>query len=223
MAMSDRRRRLLEGRRQKILDGARHLFREYGYQGITMQDIADAVELSKGSLYLQFRNKEDLVLALVLRSFDRLEKVMEAEVAKSGNARERLERLARAYMAYAIENRGTRDAFLLTVSRRPDLGSEYQGAVRKRIDRLYGIVATIFDDGSKDGSLRPDIESVDIIRLFAVGMEVFGERLSRLGSVVTPTLAADEESLSKRYIELFIYFISPAAQGRRRSSPSKLS
>jgi hypothetical protein len=68
-------------------------------------------------------------------------------------------------------------------------------------------VAAMFDEGSKDGGVRPDIESVNIIRLFAADMEVSGERLSKLRSVLTPILAAEEESLSKKIIELFIYFI----------------
>jgi TetR/AcrR family transcriptional regulator len=208
MAMSDRRRRQREERRLRILDGAQHLFHEQGCEGITMQDIADAAEVSKGSLYLQFRNKEDLVLALILKSFDGLEGILEVEVEKPGSALERLERLARAYMAYAIENGDTRDQVLRVAALLPDRGSGYGRVLRERIERLYGIAERVFDEGKKDGSLRRDVEAKALIRLFAAGIEAFCERLTKLRSLSIPGLSEDEESLGGGFIDLFIYFVS---------------
>ena len=81
MGMSERRSHQLIERREKILDNALRLFREEGYETTTMQDIADASELSKGSLYLQFENKEALIVALLERTFDKLEGIIEKEAA----------------------------------------------------------------------------------------------------------------------------------------------
>lgn len=47
--------------REKIIDAARELFREKGYAGASMQDLADMVGLRKASLYMRFPNKESLV------------------------------------------------------------------------------------------------------------------------------------------------------------------
>ena len=59
--------------RQRILDGASRLFLQYGYKRTTMDDIAVAVGVSKGSLYLHFDSKEaifdavsDDIIAVVL-------------------------------------------------------------------------------------------------------------------------------------------------------------
>lgn len=52
--------------RQAILDAARELFNERGYNAVSLRDIADAVGISKGNLTYYFAKKEDLVEALVL-------------------------------------------------------------------------------------------------------------------------------------------------------------
>lgn len=47
--------------KEKIIQEARELFREKGYVGASMQDLADKVGLRKASLYMRFPNKEALV------------------------------------------------------------------------------------------------------------------------------------------------------------------
>jgi TetR/AcrR family transcriptional regulator len=45
---------------KKILDAAKKVFEEYGYNGARMQQIADEADISKASLHYYFRNKENL-------------------------------------------------------------------------------------------------------------------------------------------------------------------
>lgn len=57
-----------ESTRQRILEQARLLFNERGYNGVSMGDIADAVGISKGNLTYHFNKKEAIMEALVLES-----------------------------------------------------------------------------------------------------------------------------------------------------------
>ncbi len=54
------------GKRKAILDGARRVFRADGFDGASMDKIAQAARVSKGTLYVYFRSKEELFQALVL-------------------------------------------------------------------------------------------------------------------------------------------------------------
>lgn len=54
--------------RQAILDTARALFNTNGYHGVSLQDIADAVGISKGNLTYHFRKKEDIMEGLLLEN-----------------------------------------------------------------------------------------------------------------------------------------------------------
>lgn len=51
-------------RRSQILDGARHCFGEFGYEGATVRRLEEATGLSRGAIFHHFRDKEALFLAL---------------------------------------------------------------------------------------------------------------------------------------------------------------
>ncbi len=55
--------RYMEERRQDILEAARRVFVEKGYDNATMNDIAAAADVSAGSIYRYFENKRDLIAA----------------------------------------------------------------------------------------------------------------------------------------------------------------
>ena len=57
-------------KKDKILDVAEMLFSEYGYNGISMRDIADSLDMSVGNLTYHFKKKEDLVVAVVIRQHE---------------------------------------------------------------------------------------------------------------------------------------------------------
>jgi AcrR family transcriptional regulator len=209
MGMSERRTRLLEERREKILDSALRLFHEEGYETITMQDIADASEISKGSLYLQFENKEALIVALLERTFDKLEEIIEREAAAAGSARERLKRIVEAYVRTARDKEG-HDYNLWLLSRlSPKPDTPQQIFVRERIERLSSRVAVIFHEGGKDGTVREDIAPEKLIHLFSLISILIMERISTV-RLVAPLVDTSEESLLEEFLEILLYYISPS-------------
>lgn len=56
--------------KQKILAVARTLFNDYGYNGVSLRDIAKAVGISEGNLTYHFEKKENLIESLLLESVD---------------------------------------------------------------------------------------------------------------------------------------------------------
>lgn len=56
---------------EKILDVSYHLFAQKGYEKTTIQDIVDALGMSKGAIYHHFKSKEDILDALSTRSYTR--------------------------------------------------------------------------------------------------------------------------------------------------------
>jgi len=209
MGMTERRARLLAERRGRILASAQGLFREAGYDAVTMQDIADASEISKGSLYLQFHGKEDIVLALVEDSFDRIETFLIAGAEGPGSALERLRRISSAYVEYATEESGAQDNLWLLARLASDPASEQQRLVRERIERLNGIVARVVEAGKADGSIRTDLEPRNLVPLFTLVMTSLIERISKIRGLVSPIMAASDESLIREFMEILVYYIKP--------------
>jgi AcrR family transcriptional regulator len=67
MGIQERKEREKERRRQQIIVAAKRVFSEKGFSKATMEDIAQQAELSPGTLYLYFKNKEELYASLSLR------------------------------------------------------------------------------------------------------------------------------------------------------------
>lgn len=67
MGIQERKERERERRRQQIIVAAKRVFTDKGFSRATMEDIAKEAELSPGTLYLYFKNKEELYASLSLR------------------------------------------------------------------------------------------------------------------------------------------------------------
>ena len=72
MGIVERKEREKKERRRQIMDGANRLFSARGFAGTTMEDIANEVELSPATLYLYFKNKEELYAAFSLKIMETL-------------------------------------------------------------------------------------------------------------------------------------------------------
>ncbi len=68
---STRRERRIAARKEQILDAAAQVFAEKGFLRATTKEIADAADLSEGSIYNYFGNKHDLLLAIADRIIGR--------------------------------------------------------------------------------------------------------------------------------------------------------
>ncbi|OQY05785.1 MAG: TetR family transcriptional regulator [Desulfobacteraceae bacterium 4572_123] len=67
MGIQERKKREKERRRQQIIIAAKKVFSSKGFNKTTMEDIAKKAELSPGTLYLYFRNKDELFTSLSMR------------------------------------------------------------------------------------------------------------------------------------------------------------
>src|SRR5260370_36117169 len=72
MNATSRRQKRKEELRRVILDAAREIFVHEGYEKFSMRKLAEKIEYSPGSVYLYFKNKEELFECLVEESFARL-------------------------------------------------------------------------------------------------------------------------------------------------------
>ncbi len=90
MAVSARKERQLKEREQLILDRAREMLAEKGYLGLKLDELAEAVEYSKGTLYQHFSSKEDMILAICTRDMEQRAALFRRAAAFEGRPRERI-------------------------------------------------------------------------------------------------------------------------------------
>jgi AcrR family transcriptional regulator len=99
-----RRERLKQELRDEIIAAARDLFVTEGYANVSMRKIADHVGCASGTIYLHFQDKDSILSAIVIETFAKLNKRMEAIRNDKGDPLERLRRGGRAYVEFALDH-----------------------------------------------------------------------------------------------------------------------
>jgi len=90
MGTTDRKQRELQQRDSKILEVARGMLYQSGYNGLNMDRIAQQLEYAKGTIYNRFRNKEEIIIALAIQTMEKRTQMFERAAAFPGRTRERL-------------------------------------------------------------------------------------------------------------------------------------
>ena len=90
MSTQTRKQREILVREDLILKVAREMLVDHGYHGITMDRIAKAVEYSKGTIYLHFSCKEEVLIEIATRILDRRLAMVERALTFKGRPRERM-------------------------------------------------------------------------------------------------------------------------------------
>ncbi len=103
MGTKERRMREKEKRRRKILDAAKQLFFEKGFMAATMDQIARTVELGKGTLYLYFKNKEELYISLLVEGMAILNHALKTAGKEKTSWEDKISAMGRVYYQYSRE------------------------------------------------------------------------------------------------------------------------
>ncbi len=90
MVQLSRKQREIEQREALILDVARELLIQQGYLGLRMDQIADRIEYSKGTIYQHFPNKEEIILALANQALVKRSSMFSHAVTLRDQSRHRL-------------------------------------------------------------------------------------------------------------------------------------
>jgi AcrR family transcriptional regulator len=102
------RKRRGEGhtRRDEILGAAKALFLEEGYGATTIRKIAERVGVSAPALYLYFKDKDEIMLALCDQTFSHLINLFQGIECLECSPRDRLRQMGEAYIRFGLEHVG---------------------------------------------------------------------------------------------------------------------
>ena len=162
MGITERREREKEQRKNDIIDAAERVFFEKGHEIATMDDVANEAELSKGTLYLYFKNKEDLYLAIHLRGNKILHSLFEKAVKNEKSGIEKTRSIGAAYVEYFQQYPDYFNAMLYYESHDIDFADQNSVAAECLLEgkTTMDFLIDSIEIGIKDGTIRPDIDSV---------------------------------------------------------------
>jgi AcrR family transcriptional regulator len=118
---TSRKRRINgEESRQRILDGAAEIAGERGYDGTTIAAVSDRCGLPASSIYWHFADKDELIAAVIERSFGSWLSAMELPGADTGGVAERVTAMAVGIAKALLESPDfLRLGLMLTLEHRP--------------------------------------------------------------------------------------------------------
>lgn len=102
MGITERKERERLKMRELILDEAMNLFLKYGFDKVTIRRIAERIEYSPATIYLHFRDKDEILFALHREGFEELYKRQQAILAIKDPLK-RLRRHGETYLKFALE------------------------------------------------------------------------------------------------------------------------
>lgn len=101
MGILERKEREKLQRKNEIIDAAEQVFFTKGFVNSTMEEIASEAELSKGTLYLYFKNKEDLHFAINIKALEILSEMLQEVVHQTKNGYDTIYDMGRCYLDFA--------------------------------------------------------------------------------------------------------------------------
>ena len=201
-AISSLRQAQKDATRQRVLDSARDLFEEIGYEATTIRAIAQRAKVSVGSVFTSFRSKAH-VLGQVMQErlgdlYGELDRILPH---LRGSGADRCRSLFAAH--YAFELRRTR-LFLAFIAAAYDWPADPAVPVFGTNPRLRGMVRGCLEGGIAHGDVRPDAD-LDLVIDLLIATYAWNFRLAVSQGVDAQRLIA----LMDRQIGLIFAGLAP--------------
>lgn len=166
----------------RIIDAAIRVFSEKGYEATSMQDIADAAEISRGPLYYRYKTKKEIFIA-AMETYFRQEVEAHTKLLLQNRS---FSLKLREYLYFATRNlRENKPDFPLEISGKPEMG-DVNDKIRDLYAWAYSVLQDALSAAIRNGELRPDTNVENLANLIFVAFD--GLRYSRLktGILATP-------------------------------------
>jgi len=149
------KKELMEDTRARIIDAAKTLFAEQGYQQTTIAEIAKMVGLSEGSIYEHFRGKEDLLLTIPDVWVTNAIEELELQLLGIQGAINKFRKFLWWYLHYIESEPLTAKVVFLFLKTNPNF---LHTDVYPNVRIFYSYLLKIFEEGRESGEMREDLD-----------------------------------------------------------------
>ena len=165
---------------QRILDAAVAVFAERGFHSSRVSDVATRADVADGTIYLYFKNKEEILMAAINSAFDAFMKHARTEIAPITSPIDKLRRLAYLHLQAMGTNRNMAIVFQMELRQ----SVRFLGAFsHHQMVEYFGLVRECIREGQQQGLFRPELQEKIAANCF------FGA----LDEMVTSWVLADED------------------------------
>ncbi|MDN3713943.1 TetR/AcrR family transcriptional regulator [Paracoccus cavernae] len=199
-------------KRRQILDGARRMFLAKGFEAASMQDVARAAKVSKGTLYVYFDSKEAMFESLVLAECSRMQQAIREIGSGAGAIGDELRRIARHVITTLMSGdvMASMRMMIGAGEKFPDLARYlYTSGPERSIQSLADYFGTRV--------ARGDLVMPDCREAASEFLDMIIAGLQRRALLMMPPLAEDElDAFIARRVARFLSLYPPQSAGETR-------
>src|SRR5437879_4630007 len=181
---------------ERIISGGEELFLKAGIKSVTMDDIAKHLGMSKKTIYQFFKDKNELIFALVKKKLQDDEEQMSAIISQSGNVIEEMINMMKC--SEEIFSRINPIVIHDLQKYHPDAWKQFQNF---KAEVLVHTLEELLTKGIKQGYIRPDIDVKIIARMRVMQVEM------GFNASVFPTAEFNTWKVQQQFLEHFNYGI----------------
>ncbi len=160
MGIAERKEREKQQRRLNIIEAAEKVFFEKGFDDTTMDEIAEIAELSKGTIYLYFKSKEELFMEIVKRGNKILMNLFDKAIKKEKNGLNKVKAIGEAFIKFCHQYSDYNKAYMRDFPKIKKYRDEINHSDIDDFKDGNHVFIDVIKEGIKDGSIKSNIDPV---------------------------------------------------------------
>jgi TetR/AcrR family transcriptional regulator, fatty acid metabolism regulator protein len=143
-----------EDKHQKILQAAVKVFSEKGFFNSRVSEIAKEANVADGTIYLYFKNKDDLLISLFEEEFGKFVENMRAELEREKDALQKIKRFAITHLSIVSRQQQLAEVLGVEVRQSSKFMKEY---INKTFIEYLNLIRSVVIEGQEKGLIRKDL------------------------------------------------------------------
>jgi TetR/AcrR family fatty acid metabolism transcriptional regulator len=143
-----------ENKHQRILRAAVKIFSEKGFYNSRVSEIAREANVADGTIYLYFRNKDDLLISLFEEEFGRIVEDMRGKLGKEKDALQKIRRFAITHLSIVSKQQQLAEVLGVEVRQSSKFMKEY---VNKTFIEYLNLIRSVIVEGQEKGLIRKNL------------------------------------------------------------------
>lgn len=218
--VTERREEEKERRREEILDAAELVFSEKGFDAATMDQVARKARVSRALVYVYFKDKTALHLAICLRGLKILREMFETARKQHATGENQIRAIGHAYMQFSEKYPTHFAAMSRFEATSPDIAVndpcsstlEMIQAGQKVHEEMVLALAT----GMADKTLRADLDNLMQISITLWGFTHGTIQLAQTKDVFMASMGISKESFMNQAVELVMQSLINRSSGGKK-------
>jgi TetR/AcrR family fatty acid metabolism transcriptional regulator len=185
-----------EDKHKKIIQAAIKVFARKGFYNARVSEIAKEADVADGTIYLYFKNKDDILISLFEEEMRKIIDNMKEDLAKHKDPIDKIRRFASNHLSLITKNQDLAEVLQVELRQSSKFMREY---VKDHYMEFLNIFASIIKEGQEQGIFREDINTGIAKRAFFGALDEMG-RYWVLSTTRKHSIAESAKQISEIFI-----------------------